>query len=167
MLDAGIVGVSAGLLSWVYLVAPATSGAGMSMTTMAAAAHPLLDLTLVLLAARLLLGAAQKPPAVRIIVGFLILLVVPDTMLGLLTLDGTVEGSEVRWLEVMWCAAVLLLGLAALHPSVTEVDALAPAATPDAGPVRLIVLGVASLLAPATFMPSSRWHSSTSTTSSW
>jgi diguanylate cyclase (GGDEF)-like protein len=151
LLDAGIITVAAGLLSWMYLVIPAASGDGLTVTgRLISAGYPLGDLLLLALGARLLLGAGERPFALKALAAYLALVIVPDALYGLQSLAGTYhEGGS---LETLWMSAALLLGVTGLHPSMREVDARSPVAAPDASPGRLLVLAAASLVAPAVLL---------------
>jgi two-component system cell cycle response regulator len=149
MVDAGIITVSAILLSWVYLVGPLLGDNGVDLTTrLVAAAYPLGDLMLASLGVRLLMGDGPKPPAVYILTAYLTLIIVPDTMTVALTLAGNDALQAVIYL--LWMASALLLGLLGLHPSMRDIDVPRSTGAPDVGPLRLTVLAIASLLAPVT-----------------
>ncbi|GAA0240054.1 hypothetical protein GCM10009539_26690 [Cryptosporangium japonicum] len=151
VIDAAIVVASASLLAWIYLISPSASGSGLGLPArIVSGAYPIGDLMLLVVAARLLLGAGKRPFALHLLTGYLVLIVVPDTLYCLQTLDGSYR--EGGWLETLWMGAAVLLGLSGLHPSMRAADGRSPVAAPDATAVRLTILAVASLLAPATLM---------------
>ena len=151
IIDAAIVAVSASLLAWIYLISPAASGSGLSVPArIVSGAYPIGDLVLLAVAARLLLGAGRRPVALHLLTGYLLLVIVPDALYGLQTIAGTYQ--EGGWLETLWMGSALLLGMSGLHPSMRTAGERSPVAAPDATGVRLVILAVASLLAPATLM---------------
>uniref|UniRef100_UPI0013047B6D GGDEF domain-containing protein n=1 Tax=Kineosporia sp. R_H_3 TaxID=1961848 RepID=UPI0013047B6D len=146
-LDATIVATSAALLSWMFLIAPMAGAPGLTLIgRLVSAAYPIGDLLLVCVAARLMLGAALRAPAFFLLAGFLVVLLGVDTAYGIETIVGTYQAGGP--LDMFWMGSALLLGAAALHPSMPELTQPSAAAAPDATPRRLAVLAVASLLAP-------------------
>ncbi|WP_285690223.1 GGDEF domain-containing protein [Actinoplanes sp. NBRC 103695] len=148
LLDSGIVTVSAGLLTWIYLIDPILSAADIGVAPrLVAAAYPLCDLMLAGLGARLLLDGGPKSVAVLSITGYLALTIIPDTLNTLDALAG-----QTRWtvlVSLLWMISGLVLGLAWVHPSVRDLYASRAVENLDLGPARLSVLMVATLLAPA------------------
>ncbi|WP_433789372.1 diguanylate cyclase [Actinoplanes sp. CA-252034] len=150
VVDAGIITVAAWLLSWIHVIHPAVGGAADLTARTVIAAYPLSDLLLATLGARLLLDAGPKSVAVRCITGYLALIIVPDTISSVSAFSG-----DDRWMPLaylLWTASTLLLGLTGLHPSLRDVDARAPTATPDLSTGRLAALALASLVAPAALL---------------
>ncbi|MBG0823678.1 GGDEF domain-containing protein [Planomonospora sp. ID91781] len=151
LLDAGIITVSAALLSWIYVIDPILSDTDAGLPTrLVAAAYPLGDLLLAAFCARHLLDGGPKGVAAYSLAGYVMLTVIPDTLNTLDALAG-----ETRWtflVSVLWMAGGLLLGLCGTHPSMRDVDAPSAVAAPDLGPARLTMLALASLLAPAALL---------------
>jgi two-component system cell cycle response regulator len=151
LLDATMIAISAGLLTWIYLVDPILGNATVGLPTrLVAVAYPLGDLVLAALGARLLLDGGPKSVAVYAITGYLALTVVPDTLNTLDALAG-----QTRWtfvVSLLWMVDGLLLGVAGLHPSMRDIQAPSAVVSPDLGPVRLGALALATLLAPAALM---------------
>jgi two-component system cell cycle response regulator len=151
IIDAGIIAISAGLLSWMFLISPTAFAADTSALARAVGtAYPVLDLLLLSVAARLMLGAGTRTASFRLLTTGLLLLLVADTVYDLQNLLGVYQDGS--WLDACWMLAAASLGAAALHPSMREVTEVSPAAGPDATPGRLVLLAVAALLAPATML---------------
>jgi two-component system cell cycle response regulator len=145
--DAGILVVGAGLLSWVFLISPSAYAADVPMLTrVVSAAYPMLDLLMLAVAIRLMLGAGVRTAAFGLVSGFVLLFLVTDTTYGVQSLLGMYEPGV--HLEVGWFTAMCLLGAAALHPSMRRLDERCAAAAPSAGRGRLALLAAASLMAP-------------------
>ncbi|EXG81788.1 GGDEF domain-containing protein [Cryptosporangium arvum] len=151
-LDAGIVTVSAALLSWVYLIYPLTGDSTLSVVDRAAlVAFPFGDLLLLSIGARLVLGKGVHPPSLWLLAGSLIAFTAADTLQSVESLAGE-ELLGGYWPETAWLVASILLGASVLHPSVRLVEEPSPAVVAEAGRYRLALLAVASLLAPATLL---------------
>jgi diguanylate cyclase (GGDEF)-like protein len=146
-LDAAIIAVSAGLVSWFYVVQPLASGGEASTAAKAVqTGYPLLDLLLLVVTVRLLLGAGVRTASFFLLIASIVLLLAADTgyaVLSLLAVDQFVSP-----LDAVWMGSYALMGTAALHPSMRRVDERSAAAAPDAGLGRLTVLAVAVLIAP-------------------
>jgi len=151
IIDAGIVAISAGLLSWMFLISPTAFAADTpALARVVEAAYPVLDLLLLVVAARLMLGAGTRTASFRVLTGGLVLLLLADTVYAAQNLLGVYQDRS--WLDALWMLAAASLGTAALHPSMREVTQVSPVAGPDATPGRLVLLAVAALLAPATML---------------
>ncbi|GAA0224979.1 GGDEF domain-containing protein [Cryptosporangium japonicum] len=151
-LDAGIVTVSAALLSWVYLIYPMTADSALGVLDRAAlVVFPFGDLLLLSIAARLVLGKGARPPSLWLLGAALVGFTAADTLRSVESLAGaTLVGGY--WPETVWLVASILLGTSVLHPGVRLVEEPSPAVVADAGRWRLALLAVASLLAPATLL---------------
>jgi diguanylate cyclase (GGDEF)-like protein len=150
-LDAAIIAVSAGLLCWVYLItglagAPGQTPAG----RLVSAAYPTMDLLLLIVAVRLMLGVGARTASFRFLIGYLVLLLAADVGYGVENLLGIYRPGT--WLDAGWILAVLALGASALHPSMARLTERSAVAAPDATIGRLVLLGLASMLAPATLL---------------
>lgn len=115
LLDTAIIAVGAGPLGWIYLVEPL---AGNDVLSRAAkvlqGAYPLMDLVLLVLAARLLLGSGSRPVSLVLVIAAIVLLLAADTgyaLTDLLDPDTATSAGTIGWLG---CYA--LLGTAFLHP---------------------------------------------------
>ncbi|GII23936.1 hypothetical protein Pme01_35330 [Planosporangium mesophilum] len=151
MIDAAIIAISAGLLSWVFLISPSAHADDLSPLARAVmVTYPVMDLLLLAVASRLMLGAGVRPPAFRLLSGGLVLLLVVDAVYGVQQVLGVYEDGN--YLDAGWMFVGALLGAAALHPSMPRLTEHSPAAGPDATAGRLTVLAVAALLAPATLL---------------
>jgi diguanylate cyclase (GGDEF)-like protein len=146
--DAAIIAVGAGLASWVFVVQPLASGAGESTAArVVQSGYPILDLLLLVITVRMVLGAGVRTPSFVLLVAAIVLLLAADTgyaALSLLQVDQFVSP-----LDALWMASYALMGAAALHPSMRRVDERSAAVAPDATSGRLILLAVAVLTAPA------------------
>jgi diguanylate cyclase (GGDEF)-like protein len=151
IVDAAIIAISAVLLSWMFLISPSAFAADMSqLARLVSAAYPAMDLLLLAVAARLVLGAGTRTPSFRLLTLGLVLLLTTDTWYGVQNVLGTYRDGNV--LDAGWLLAAALLGAAGLHPSMPRVTEVSPAAGPEATIGRLAVLAVAALLAPVSLL---------------
>jgi diguanylate cyclase (GGDEF)-like protein len=148
VIDAAVVTVSAGLLWWVYLLAPIAADPEFTvLARLISMAYPLGDLLVLTLLLRLLLGAGARSTALALVATALASFLVADVAFAYLSAaDAYRDGS---WVDAGWLVAYFLVGAATLHPSMTRTDRIDAAAGPPATPVRLTVLAAASLVAPA------------------
>jgi two-component system, cell cycle response regulator len=147
--DAAIIATSVGVLSWVFLVEPAVLAHGIPVQVrIVSAAYPVMDLLLLAAAARLVVGVGLRPPAYWLLVLSLLVLLATDTAYTSMRLNGLYEFDSVggRLLDAGWLASYLLLGAAALHPSMWSLTERDHRATPRSGWSRLAFLAGASLL---------------------
>lgn len=150
-IDAAVLGTAASLVWWVYMIEPVASGPELGRAALAVTvAYPVLDLLMLAMALRLMLGGGNRPAAFRLLVLSLVAMLIGD---GVYTVQ-TVYGSWVSggWVDGVWLVSYVLGAAAALHPSMRVFDAKAPAAPPSATVRRLSVLAAASLLAPTVLL---------------
>ncbi len=149
LIDAAIITIGLGLLSWEFLISPYISMAGFSPgQRLVAIAYPLGDVLVLAVAVRLAVGAGRRPLAWWLLAGSVVPLLFGDTVFGLLQLAGT-WGTWQRQqaLDLSWILFYLGLGAAALHPSMvalSEPGVVAARLTRG----RLLLLAGASLLSP-------------------
>ncbi|AEV84304.1 hypothetical protein ACWT_3281 [Actinoplanes sp. SE50] len=148
LIDTAIVGLGAGLVMWVYLLAPgladATRSSAVKTTVLASA---VMDLVLGILAIRLALGDIRVVPAYRLLLLWIGGLVTADLTYGYLQLTGGYRAGDV--LDLLWLASALALGAAALHPSMRSLDRSPAAPEQPISTGRLAALALTCLTAPA------------------
>jgi diguanylate cyclase (GGDEF)-like protein/PAS domain S-box-containing protein len=119
LLDALIITTAAGLVSWVFIIAPSLdqSADGTLSTALVTAAYPLMDILLLGAAARLWFSIdSGRNTSMRFIVFTLVGVLISDTAFTYFSVtqnwsDGTV------W-DLGWFAFYMGMGAAALHPSI-------------------------------------------------
>ncbi len=151
LLDALIVAVGAGLLSWTFLMAPIVADAEATLAETAfALAYPLLDLVILAVLVRIALAPGQKVPSLTLLLGALGALIVSDVgYAGLALAGGYRTGHPI---EAGWLISAVLYAAAALHPSMREVAAQVDDGEGRLSAWRLILLAAASLMAPAVLL---------------
>jgi two-component system cell cycle response regulator len=149
-IDAAIVAVSVSYFVFEVVIAPTMSVTSGNVTTLVSVAYPVGDLMLIVVGARLLLGAGPRTVALRFLGGYLALALVADTAYSVQSLDGTYRAGN--YLDMLWMGAAFVLAAGALHPSAPRLMASSSVVTPDATPGRLGVLALAAVIAPATMV---------------
>ena len=116
LIDALIVSMSAGALSWTFLIAPYADDATLSLPTkLTSVAYPFVDLALAACVARLALGHGRRSPALAFLTVGVLCLLGTDSIYGWVLLHGGYTTGGL--LDAGWIAFYLLIGAAALHPS--------------------------------------------------
>jgi len=148
LIDAGIISLGLGVLSWVFLIGPnaATAEGGMA-ARLVSIAYPLMDVLLLSVAARLAFGTGARPRAFWFLMAGIVVLLATDAAYTWIELtSGYKQGGL---LDSGWIVFYLLTGAAALHPSMR---ALSARGAPPEGRVsrhRFALLAAATLMAPA------------------
>jgi diguanylate cyclase (GGDEF)-like protein/PAS domain S-box-containing protein len=148
VIDSLIMTLGLALLSWVALIAPYLHDESMTLTAkLVSIAYPLGDILLLAAAIRLAVDTGKRRPAFYLLASAIVALLVTDFAYGVVTLNGNYHGQVL--LDVGWISFYLLWGAAALHPSMRELEQPAPERVPRLTPLRLGLLTLASLIAPA------------------
>jgi signal transduction histidine kinase len=147
LIDATIITVGLGMLSWVFLIGPNVRAPGLTLPQrLVSIAYPLCDVLLLAVAVRLWRTGGHGAVASRLLAIGLIGLLAADTVYGLGVLNGNWQvGGPV---DVLWMIYYVAFGLAALHPSMVSLSA-PTTVSPRLTWSRLVLLAGASLMAPA------------------
>jgi diguanylate cyclase (GGDEF)-like protein len=148
IVDALIVAVGIGLVSWVFLMAPIVADESQSILEIAVAlAYPMLDILLLGVMVRLVLQPGRRVPALRLIIGAVVAFLLADYVYAALALNDSYQTGQV--VDAGWLLGVVCWGASALHPSMREVARpIEPTEVRFSG-WRLLLLAAASLMAPA------------------
>src|SRR6266545_3245832 len=151
LIDASVIAVSVGLLSWVFLIGPYAIDAQLPTLVKAVSiAYPVADLLVFGVAVRLLVVPGARPVSYYLLAASLLVVLATDSAYVLMQLTGTYSTGNV--LDATWLGSYVLLGAAALHPSMRAQAEPGDAGGPRASLLRLIPLAAASLMAPATLV---------------
>ena len=147
LIDATIITVGVGLLSWVFLIGPNVRAPDLLLSQrLVSIAYPLCDVLLVAVAVRMWRTGGHTTAASRLLTLGLVALLAADTVYGLSLLGGGWDaGGPV---DATWIVFYLGVGLAALHPSMVSLSEPTPPST-RLTRTRLALLAGASLMAPA------------------
>jgi len=147
-LDTLTVTVGLYLLCWVLLARPIFAEYQDSwLAAVLGAAYPLLDLGIIAMLVALVVTPGTHTGSLRLLCIAVALVMVGDTAvsaLGLLSFDSTYR------IDFIWLLSYLLVGAAALHPSIYGLSAPAAAGRPRLTGRRQIATALAVLVAPGT-----------------
>jgi diguanylate cyclase (GGDEF)-like protein/PAS domain S-box-containing protein len=148
VIDSLIITLGLALFSWVGLIAPYLHDHELSLLgKLTSVAYPLGDVLLLAAAIRLAVDSGRRQRAFYLLVASIVALLVTDFTYGLAILYGTYDHQLIY--DVGWIAFYLLWGAAALHPSMRGLDEPVRGRETRLTRSRLVLLGIASLVAPA------------------
>ena len=147
LLDASVITVGLGLLAWVFLIEPYTELEGLgALERLMSIAYPLMDILLLAVTARLIMGSGTRSPSFYLIGVGIVSLLATDSVYGYIELhSGYGQGGL---LDAGWLAYYLLWGTAALLPGMRQLDEKSPDVRPTLTGRRLLPLAGATLIAP-------------------
>jgi PAS domain S-box-containing protein len=148
--DAAIIVLGAGALFLVFLIDPSLGKTGDPLLVrVTSVAYPSLDLVLLAVVIRLLIGRGAPTPAARLTAASFGVLLAADVAYGLTLLRGVYHiGGAI---DAGWMLSYVLMGAAALDPSVRDAfPRVEPREWVSRG--RMVFLAGSSLLAPASIL---------------
>jgi len=148
MIDALIITAGLGLLSWTYLIDPLVRNGELTwQQKLTSAAYPLWDVLLLALLARLLADGGFRSRSLQLLSLGTVGLLTADVLYSLIQLNGTwAVGGPV---DGGWVLFYVLLGAAALHPSMRQMTKPLLPKPVDIGRARLLLIAAVSMVAPA------------------
>jgi diguanylate cyclase (GGDEF)-like protein len=147
VIDAGIVTTGFAVASWVFLMSPLLSQEDALDARIVALAYPAGNVLVLAVGVRLFAGSAARGTAYRLLGLNLLVQLTADTAFAIFNLAGTYHtGHPVDALQL---AYNLGWGVVALHPAMGELTRPQPAGDAAVGRSRLMILTLASLIAPA------------------
>jgi diguanylate cyclase len=147
-LDAAILTTCAAVVAIVFYVAPAAQAAGTGrLGWVVGVAYPAGDLLLLAVAFRLLTTVMKRNVALWGLLGAAASLLLADLCYAVTVVNGT---SYPGWVDGGYLLSYLLLGFAAVHPSVDTLSESAPYRADRLTASRITLLGGALVLVPAT-----------------
>jgi diguanylate cyclase (GGDEF)-like protein/PAS domain S-box-containing protein len=151
LIDALTLTAGLALLSWVYLILPYVHSPGLSwLQKSVAIAYPLGDVLILAMLARLLAPGAGRTRSVEFLTLGALGVLTSDVAYGLLQLYGMFHNGTV--VDLGWAVFYGGWGAAALHPTMTELTQPVTRQPAQVSRVRLIVLMLASLIAPVVLL---------------
>ena len=148
LIDALTLTTGLALLSWIYLILPYVHNPGLSWIEKSVAiAYPLGDVLTLAMIARLLVPGTARTRSVQLLTLGTVGLLASDVSFGLLQLHGSFHSGTIA--DLGWAVFYGAWGAAALHPSMSELTRPVSRQQAETSPVRMTVLMLASLIAPA------------------
>ena len=146
LIDAAIVTTGALAAFWVVIMVPSITGVTDPIAITVSLAYPGADLILLMVGMHALLGGGARPRFLQFLLAGLALVFVADVVYAMALLGGSyVIGDPV---DIGWIVGVLLMGVAALHPSALDAVVALPKAEARLSPSRLALLATAAFLGP-------------------
>lgn len=150
MIDAMIIATAAGVLSWIFLMVPyAEDGSLTVFQRLVLITYPCIDVLMLAVLARLVLGGGSRATAFWLIAGALTAGMAADTLWAELSIRNGVSPERGHWVDAGWLIWYVLWGAAALHPSMRTITEPNPTSAPALTGKRLAVLTVFALIVPA------------------
>ncbi|HWG13926.1 MAG TPA: EAL domain-containing protein [Streptosporangiaceae bacterium] len=158
VIDALTLTVGLALVSWMYLILPYVHNPQLSwLQKCVAIAYPLGDVLVLAMLARLLAPGTGRSRSVWLLTLGTVAMLVSDACFGGLQLYGSFHSGTV--VDLGWAVFYGAWGAASLDSTMSEATEPAPRQQPQASTGRLIVLMLASLIAPIVlFIQSLRHH---------
>ncbi|HEY6500197.1 MAG TPA: EAL domain-containing protein, partial [Streptosporangiaceae bacterium] len=157
LLDALTLTVGLALLSWVFLIVPYVNNASLTWLQKAVAiAYPLGDVLVLAMLARLLAPAAWRSRALQLLTLGSVGLLASDVAFGAIQLYGTFRVGTLT--DLGWAVFYAAWGAAALHPTMTELTQPVTRPRAPSSAVRLTLIMLASLIAPAVLLAEAVQH---------
>jgi diguanylate cyclase (GGDEF)-like protein/PAS domain S-box-containing protein len=150
LVDSLIVTIGLGLLSWVLLIAPYAHDSALHLgAKLVSIGYPLGDILMLGVAVRMAVGGGRRSPAYYMIIGAIASVLITDSIYGWIQLHGVYTPGDA--LDGGWILYYLLLGAAALHPSMRSVSD-STATTGNLTRWRILGISAAALIAPVVEM---------------
>jgi signal transduction histidine kinase len=146
LVDASIVAVASGLVMWLFLLRPYAVGPGSALVRMVAMLYVVMDLATFTVTVRLFFGGGSGTTALRLVNVSVGTLLVTDVVYNALLLNGGYHVGGA--FDLLWLAAYVALGAAALHPSMAADREVAPAHAGGSYRGRIATLAAAALVGP-------------------
>lgn len=151
LMDAGVLVVTAAMLSWIFVIAPSFDAPGQDvLARVTSAAYPVMDLTMLSIVLWLFLGAGRRTRSFWILGASLVLLFATDTVYALQQIDGTYHPGN--FLDGMWAVYYLLIGASMLDPSMAKLDSPSPVRGLPPPASRYLGIGLATLAVPVVLL---------------
>lgn len=148
LLETAIITIGFALIGWSKVIEPSALAPGLTLgERVVSTAYPLVDLLMIAALVRLAVGVWSRTPAYALLVAGMLSTLFADVVYAVQAVNGTYyTGHPV---DAGWLVFYVLLGAAALHPSMRSLSDPIEEPPPRLTRTRLVLLSVATLLAPA------------------
>ena len=148
LIDSLIIATGAGVVSWVFLMAPYAHDGTLSLSTkLISIAYPLMDIVVLAVAVRLAVAPGRREMSFYLVTLSVLALATTDSIYAWKLLHGGYETGGL--LDSGWIAFYVFFAAAALHPSMSSLSVRVPDRPPSLTPLRLALLASATLICPA------------------
>ena len=152
LLDALMITLGAGLLSWIFLIGPTVRASGGLLVRLTAAAYPLGDILLLAVLAHLWSAGGLRNTAGRLLAVGTLGTLVADSVYGLANLHTGWHWHDGNPFDLGCIFFYSCWGASALHPSMRELSERRPVAPPRTSRARLTLVGAVSLIGPGVLL---------------
>ncbi len=152
LLDALMITIGVGLLSWIFLIGPNVRAPGGLLVRCTAAAYPLGDVLVLAMLAHLWSAGGLRNTAGRLLAIGTLGTLVADTVYGLANLHSSWNWNDGNPFDLGWILFYACWGAAALHPSMRELSEPRQMAPLRTSRSRLVLLGAVTLVAPVVLL---------------
>ncbi len=157
LIDPLIITLALATLLWVYLIAPYYDQRTLSaLGRLTSVAYPAMDILVLGVLARVAAGSRRREPAFVLLLAGTVVLLLGDTLHGSRLLGGGLGTGGLVYAS--WAVYYVLLGAAALHPSMRELSTPGPHADGRLTRTRLALLTCASLTVPLLILVRAALH---------
>ena len=147
-IDTAILATGAGLIVWTFLIDQHMRDTGRPLLDrLVSSAYPLLDILLLAVAVRLILGLTGRTPALRLLIVSLFLAFATDLAYAVLLAQGHYQTGHL--VDAGWLLVYVLHGVVALHPSMRDRPVADTEPSADLPSGRVGLLAAAALMGPA------------------
>ncbi|MGH2749316.1 MAG: GGDEF domain-containing protein [Actinomycetota bacterium] len=148
LIDAFIVAIGAGVLTWVFVMSPYVFDASMTLTErLVSVAYPVADLLLLAVLVRLVFAPGKFSASSILLTLGIFTTLLADAGFAVTALEGTYATGHV--IDVGWLLTYVLVATAVLHPSTTAAVTRPSSDVTTLPRQRLILLALASMMSPA------------------
>jgi signal transduction histidine kinase len=145
LVDAAIMSVGLGLVQWIFVVDPYANDTGLSLNErIFGGAYPAMDVLLLAAFAQLLVSPAWRLRAYQLLIASFLAVLVADELYAHYV-ESYALGS---WIDLFFLLGYVLVGAAALHPSMATIVARERRSAPRLTTARFVLLSLALLTAP-------------------
>lgn len=142
-----ILSAGAGSVFWIAVVQPSVAGSVDPWALVVSLAYPVMDLILLALGLRVVLGAVARPRYLQFLVAGMSLYFIADVIYAVMVNQGSyTDGNPV---DAGWIIGVLLIAVAALHPSAADPVSASGSSEARISRARFALLAGAALIGPA------------------
>jgi diguanylate cyclase (GGDEF)-like protein len=120
MLDAGVLTIPLALQYWIHIISPTLASGGDRLAVLVAVGTPIGTLIVLFGALRAGLSMEMRKMPTRLLLAGMLAWFVPDAYYAAASLNGTYVAGG--WMDVGWMLMPLLLGAAALHPQMNQLN---------------------------------------------
>ena len=133
--DALLVGIAAAFVTWAFIIVPSMDEVDLTALRVANSCFPIIDVVLLVLVAQLALAGGARQPALWLLILSASCLFVGDFLFALR--DAQLADVTTHATDTLFIATFLLLGAAALHPSMRTLTEPQQVVIKDLSKVRL------------------------------